>query len=446
MVQRVRSHTNNSQTRATIPAGTYHNIVNTMKKQLFVLLACLFVVMIGFGITLPVLPFYVERLALDAGASRRAVVLHVTMLTAVYALMQLVFAPLWGRWSDRIGRRPLILMGIAGYVVAQVMFGLATSLWLLYVARIVGGILSSATLPTSAAYVADMTTKEGRSRGMAWLGTVASLGVVVGPALGGLLARRDVHINWSSRHLAVDSFSTPFFAAALLGLVTLTAAWRWLPEAARRRVPNDTNTTAAVDGRPLIRRLAPLLTLAVAGQFGLTIFEGTFALFSQARFNFGPAEVGYVFVVCGLVMTVFQAGVVGFLAGKVSEIVQVGAGFALMGTGLALLATAQTKLSVFAFVAILSLGMAFISPNLAALVSQRGGEQRAGASLGLQIAAGSLGQVAGPLVGGVLFLWQMNVPYLFAGAVLLVLALVIARTWRADVALGQHGQRGTERA
>ena len=123
-----------------------------MKKHLFVLLACLFVVMIGFGITLPVLAFYVERLALAAGASRQSIVLHVTLLTGVYALMQLVFAPLWGRWSDRIGRRPLILIGIAGYVVAQVMFGLSRSLWLLYAARIVGGILSSATLPVSAAY------------------------------------------------------------------------------------------------------------------------------------------------------------------------------------------------------------------------------------------------------------------------------------------------------
>ncbi len=89
-----------------------------MKKHLFVLLACLFVVMIGFGITLPVLPFYVERLALAEGASRQSVVLHVGMLTSVYALMQLIFAPLWGRWSDRIGRRPLILIGIAGYVIA----------------------------------------------------------------------------------------------------------------------------------------------------------------------------------------------------------------------------------------------------------------------------------------------------------------------------------------
>lgn len=153
-------------------------------KRLFVLLACLFVVMIGFGITLPVLPFYVERLAQAEGATRQAIVMHVTLLTAVYSLGQLVFAPVWGRWSDRMGRRPLLLMGLAGYVIAQVLFGLATSLWLLYAARVLGGILSSATLPVSAASVADATTDVERGRGMAWLGTATSLGVVVGPALG----------------------------------------------------------------------------------------------------------------------------------------------------------------------------------------------------------------------------------------------------------------------
>jgi DHA1 family multidrug resistance protein-like MFS transporter len=400
-----------------------------MKRHLFVLLACLFVVMIGFGITLPVLPFYVERLALQAGASRQSIVLHVTLLTGVYALMQLIFAPVWGRWSDRIGRRPLILLGIAGYVVAQVMFGLSTSLWLLYVARIIGGVLSSATLPVSAAYVVDMTTKDQRSRGMAWLGTAASLGVVVGPALGGLLSRRDWHLNWSAGHVKVDSFSTPFFAAALLGLLTLVAALRWLPESLPRTSVRGVSKEPRTDRRTLITELSPLLALALVGQFALTMFEGTFALFAQAKFEFGPADVGYVFVVCGLVMTVFQAGAVGFLAGKINEMIQVGVGFVLMGAGIALLATAQTKFLVFAFVALLSLGMAFIAPNLSALVSKRGGEQHAGASLGAQNAANSLGQASGPLLGGLLFIWQINAPYLLSGAVLLALAFVIG--WKA---------------
>jgi len=355
--------------------------------------------------------------------------MHVGLLTGVYPLVQLISAPLWGRWSDRIGRRPLVLIGIAGYVLAQVLFGLANSLWLLYAARTIGGILSSATLPVAAAYVADLTTEEERGRGMAWFGTAVSLGVVVGPALGGMLSRRDWHFNWRYGHFMVDSFSTPFFAAAFLGLLTLFAAIRWLPESLYSRETLVSKGEMKRDWRTLVKSLRPLLALALAGQLALTIFEGTFALYAQAMFNYGPIEVGAVFVVCGLVMTVFQVGAVGFLAGRIGEIYQIGAGFALMGTGIVLLSTARTTFFVFAFVALLALGMAFIAPNLAALISKRGGEQQAGASLGVQNAVNSLGQASGPLLGGALFVWQMNAPYVLSGALLIAVALVIA--WKA---------------
>ena len=413
------------------PVGT-----EIIRKRLFVLLACLFVTMIGFGITLPVLPFYVERLALAGGASRQSVAMHVGLLTGVYALVQLFFAPLWGRWSDHIGRRPLVLIGIAGYVIAQILFGLATSLWLLYAARIVGGILSSATFPVAAAYVADMTTEEERGRGMAWLGTATSLGVVVGPALGGTLARRDLHFNLRYGHLMVDSFSIPFFAAALLGLLTLFIAMRRLKESLPSRSPHARSGESKPDWRRLGRALRPLLGLAVVAQFALAVFEATFALYAQAMFNYGPLEVGAVFVVCGLVMTIFQAGAVGFLAGRVGEIYQIGAGFGLMGTSIALLAAVRTTVPVFALVGVFALGMAFISPNLAALISKRGGHQQTGAALGVQNAANSIGQAGGPLLGGALFVWQMNAPYLLTGALLIAVALIIA--WRAK---GRTGNR-----
>ena len=400
-----------------------------MKKHLFVVLACLFVVMIGLGITMPVLPFYVERLALAEGATRQSVVMHVGLLTGVYALMQLIFAPVWGRWSDRIGRRPLILIGIAGYVVAQVLFGLATSLWLLYAARILGGMLSSATLPVSAAYVADMTTDEQRGRGMAWLGTAVSLGFVVGPALGGTLSRRDMHFTARYGHFMIDSFSVPFFAAAFLGLLTLFAAMRWLPESLPAHAPRAAGEATQTDWRRLARSLGPLVGLALAGQFGLAMFEATFALYAQAKFNYGPVEVGAVFVVCGLVMAVFQVGAVGVLGGRIRESYQIGAGFGLMGTSLALLVMARTTFVVLALVGLLALGTAFVSPNLAALISKRGGSRRVGAALGVQNAANSLGQASAPLLGGALFIWHINAPYLLTGGLLVTVAVVVG--WKA---------------
>ena len=409
---------------AGAPSGHVGSAV--IGRHLLVLLACLFVVMIGVGITMPVLPFYVERLALAEGATRKTVVMHVGLLTAVYALMQLVLAPVWGLRSDRIGRRPLILIGIAGNVIAQVIFGLATSLWLLYTARILGGILSSATLPVSAAYVADMTTEEERGRGMAWLGTATSLGFVVGPAIGGILSRRDLHFTARYGHFMMDSFSVPFFTAAFLGLLTLFAAIRWLPES---RPAHAARAESSTDWRSLAGRLGPLLGLALVAQFGLATFEATFALYAQAKFDYGPVRVGAVFVVCGLVMTVFQVGAVCVLAGRLREICQIGAGFGLMGASLALLALARNALSVFALVGLLALGMALISPNLAALISKRGGSRRVGAALGVQNAANSLGQASGPLLGSALFIWEMNAPYVLTGALLVTVAVAVG--WRA---------------
>jgi MFS family permease len=151
--------------------------------------------MIGFGVTLPVLPFFTERLAVAEGASRESVALHVGMLTAVYALMQFLMAPMWGRWSDRIGRRTLMLTGIAGAMAAQLLFAVSISLWLLYLARIAGGVLSSALFPAAAAYVSDITEDSKRAKGMAWIGTSTSLGAIAGMILGGMSTRTDLHLN-----------------------------------------------------------------------------------------------------------------------------------------------------------------------------------------------------------------------------------------------------------
>lgn len=399
-----------------------------LKKPLFVLLACLFVVMIGFGITVPVLPFYVERLALAGGASRQSVAMHVSLLTGVYPLAQLFFAPLWGKWSDRAGRKPLLLAGIAGYAVGQALFGLAATLWLLYAARILSGILSSATLPVSAAYVADMTTEEERSRGMAWLGTAVSLGFVVGPAIGGMLSRRDLHFGMRYWCFLMNSFSIPFFAAAVLGLLTLFAAVRWVPESLSARESRATNAAAERNLGRLMRSLAPLLGLAFAGQFALATFEGIFALYAQAKFNFGPAGVGTAFVICGLVMSLFQVGAVRLLGPRFGEIRQIAAGFGLMGAGLGLMVIARAMSLIFTLVGLVSLGMALVSPNVAALISSRGGNDRVGEAVGAQNAANSLAQASGPLLGGALFVWKVNSPYLLTGAVSVLVALMIG--WR----------------
>ena len=245
----------------------------------------------------------------------------------------------------------------------------------------------------------------------------------------------------------LDSFSIPFLVAAAMALLALFAAMRWLPESQTAHVPKV--TTQETDWRSLALRLAPLLGMALVAQFALAIFESTFALYSQAKLDYGPAEVGAVFIVCGLVMTVFQIGAISFLAGRIREISQIAAGFGLIGTSLALLVVSHTKVSVFAVVGLIAFGTSVISPNLAALISKRGGTRHVGTALGTQSAANSLGQTAGPIIGGALFAWQMNAPYLLTAALLVAVALTIAwkiRDGRALPALSEHAGAGNPNA
>ena len=398
-----------------------------MPRGMAVLLACLVVTMIGFGVTLPVLPFFVERLA-DGGPGPPGLAVQVGLLTAVLPLMQLVAAPLWGRWSDMVGRKRLVLVGIGGTALGQVLFGLAPTLVALYGARIVGGLLSAAILPAATAYVADITTPAERVRGMAWLGTAVSLGVIAGPALGGLLVRRDVHWRTGLGHVEVTGFSLPFLASAALALLALLAALRWLPESREGSAnPGDLRGSGALRQALAHRELRLLLGLGAAGQLGLASFETTFALYAQRMWAFGPAQVGMAFMICALVMAVSQTGLAALLASRVNELRQVAAGFALTGLGLALMLTVYSLPAVLATVAIIALGNAILAPNLAAMVSRRGASAT-GAVLGTQSAVGSLGQLGGTLAGALLFSWNMTLPFALSGGLLLALGTTLA--WR----------------
>lgn len=412
-------------------------------KRLLVLLACVFVAMVGFGIVLPVLPFYTERLVRAGGASARDVAIQVGLLTAVYPLAQLLFAPLWGRWSDTLRRKRIVLVGISGAAVGQTLFAFASSLPALYVARAVGGILTAALFPATAAYVADGTTTAQRARGMAWLGTAVSLGAVAGPGLGGVLARTTWQLRAASGAVVVSSFAVPFLAAAALALIALAAALVWLPESSPARsasesqaraepAPRAAGGTKGADGLAKHPQrgsaLAPLLVMAGAGQFGLALFEATFALYANRMWNYGPAQIGVAFMVCGLVMALAQAGATAVLARRVGALAQVAGGFGLVGGSLALLPAARGRVLVLLTVAFLALGLALIVPNLAALIATRSSRQRTGRALGVQSAANSLGQVVGTLAGGALLAWRMEAPYFVAAAVLLGLGGAVG--WR----------------
>ena len=160
------------------------------RRQIIILFFTLVVVMLGFGMVIPILPFLIESL----GASGR----ELGLLMATFALMQLIFSPVWGSLSDRIGRKPVLMIGVFGFGITMVLFGLSTELWMLFAARALSGILSSATLPTAMAYIGDSTSEEDRGGGMGVVGAAMGLGMVLGPGLGGLLAGEIHNLKRSS--------------------------------------------------------------------------------------------------------------------------------------------------------------------------------------------------------------------------------------------------------
>jgi DHA1 family multidrug resistance protein-like MFS transporter len=391
---------------------------STTRKH-FALSFSIALAMSGVGIILPVVPSHIERLGL-ANASTAQVALHVSLLASGYALMQLLLAPVWGRLSDSLGRRPLLAIGLIGFAAGQAICGVVSSLWAMYAVRLGTGLFSAAIIPAAFAFVADTTSDEDRTQGMAQLSAAAGIGFVIGPAIGGLLGGIDVH----AIGLPVASFSLPFFAAAACALLALFTL-RWLKEPV---VPSVVERPAAVGWLDLARQIGLPLAVAMVGQVAVALFETTFALHARTDLGMGLVGIGVVFMVCGLMMLVVQLSAVAPLARLWGEARLASAALALMGLSLALLAVARGTAAVFTLVALYAIGMGLLTPAVSALVSRRGGTH-AGAALGLESGAKSLGQIAGPLLGGVLFGASVAVPFWIAAGLLLGLAPIFA--WRA---------------
>lgn len=197
-------------------------------KHLVLLFISIFLVGMGFSIIMPVLPYYAESMGANA--------FQLGMLITVYAICQFIFAPIWGAYSDRMGRKPVLLIGVLGFAVTFILFGYATQLWMLYPIRIAGGILSCATMPTAMAYVGDSTSLEKRGQAMGLVGAAMGMGMIFGPAVGGLLS--------------TISLSFPFVFAGLLALANAVSLWLWMPEslAVEQRVVRKIERASLLEG------------------------------------------------------------------------------------------------------------------------------------------------------------------------------------------------------
>ncbi|MDD3024026.1 MAG: MFS transporter [Syntrophomonadaceae bacterium] len=351
--------------------------ISNDSKSMAVLFAAIFLVGMGFSIIMPVLPYYAESLGANA--------FQLGMLMTVYAVCQFIFAPIWGAYSDRVGRKPVLLVGILGFSITFIMFGFATQLWMLYLIRIAGGILSCATMPTAMAYVGDSTSLEKRGSAMGMIGAAMGMGMIFGPAIGGLLSG--------------ISLAFPFVFAGLLALVNAIAVWILLSESlpSEQRVIHRIERISLLEG--LRTPLAVLFLCICLASIGESIHQGTFALFAEAKLSFKAHDIGWAFTTAGIVMALVQGLLVGRMINWLGEEKTAGIGIILMGSSFVLFIFLFNIASSIVFMAVFSAGTALIRPSITAAVSKRTTSAQ-GAAMGILNGYDSLGRVIGPALGG----------------------------------------------
>lgn len=394
-----------------------------MLSGMAIILLSIFVVMSGYGVLLPVLPYYTERLALKSGVvADEDINYHIGVLTSIYPFFQLLFAVVWGKLSDRFGRKALIIMGLFGFALMQIMTGLASSLFMLYLARILGGIFSSSVIPVSNAYLSDLTSSKQRRKILAWSGVAVSAGVIAGPMIGGYLAQTNLHLNTVMGHFLLDKFSIPFLAIALLGIVALVVVMLWLKNP-KKQNPNKVQENLKMVGMLANPVFLRLLLLSLMLQLAITLFETVFSVYAKDVLVFDTAQVGLGFMLCGLIMAVLQPFFASFDENILPMKMQLIVGFLLAAASMGVFTLMTSDLYVFAMIIIFAAGGAMVTPNLIASVSFID-ENNTGAYLSTQTSINSIGQVLGPLLGMWFYSLGTSWPFLIIGITLLLVTLL----------------------
>ena len=384
------------------------------------LLLTVFVDLIGFGIVLPLQPFYAQAFGASPGV--------VTLVAASYTAAQFAFAPVWGRVSDRIGRKPVLLATSLGSCLGYVWLAHTDSLEGLFLARAFGGIMAG-NIGVAHAYVADIVPAERRAGAMGRIGAAAGLGFVVGPAIGGLLAGSDPQ---------KADFASPFlFAAAIAALAFLLTAILLRESAggallARARA----HAGSRVWRRVRQAQIAPLLLLIFSSPFVFAGIETVFALWSEARFGWGPTRNGYMYAFMGAVAVLVQGLAVGPITRRAGERRTVAAGTILTMTGCLAMPAAGGMAGVMLGLGLIVAGVSVCGPSLSSLISQRARPHERGMLLGISQSSAGLGRILGPALSGSIFAGLgHDWPFLLGGAVMLgaaALAIGLALHARAS--------------
>jgi multidrug resistance protein len=390
------------------------------RRALAILFLTLFLLMLGVGIIIPNIAYLAQE--------NQASAFQISLLFTLYSLMQFLCAPFWGHLSDRVGRKPVLLLGLLGNAAGLALFGISSGLPMLYAARGLSGLMSSAALPTAMAYVADVTDDKSRGRGMGFLGAAMGLGFIFGPALGGILSR--------------FGHGVPFLSAAALNLLTCLLAAAFLRESLGTRAAAAGEAGApvgvavappmAIDPgasfprpwRAIRSPLLPFYLVAFFVTFAMAALESIFPLFIQARFGLGAQDMGMMFLFMGTGVFLVQGFLLGRLIQSVGEENVMLGGLMINALGFLLVIAAAGRVSLTAALLVSGVGNQVMRPTNASLITKRTTRGR-GAAIGIMDSFDSAGRILGPIVAGSLYGPDPRYPYLASAAILATVGSVL---------------------
>ena len=394
-----------SDVAAPVPAAS----VRDQLRRLSVLIATCFVDMIGFAIVLPILPFY----ALDLKASP----FQIGLITAAFSAAQILSAPIWGRVSDRYGRRPALLIGLMAAAAAYVVFGLAHSLWILFLSRLIQGA-GGGTTGVANAYIADSVEPADRARALGWLSAATSAGVMLGPVIGSAAA------HWGR--------ATPGFVAAALCVVNFAFAWRLLPESHKHR------GSGAVARKPVwesawqvIRHpalpVSRLIWIYSVGMLAFASLTSVLALFLGARFSVNAMTIGPWFLYIGGLSVVMRTIFLGPIVDRIGETWAMRMGAMLLIIGLLLYPLASSIAMLALIMPLVPIGTALLFPSTTALMTRGADREETGTVMGVAQTFGGVSRVAAPLMATAAFEVKIWFPFVLGAAIVAVVTVMAFR-------------------
>jgi MFS family permease len=400
--------------------------------------------LLGFGIVLPLLPFYAQNF--NAGP------VIIGLLYSVYSFSQLIFSPIWGSYSDKFGRRPIMLLSTFGAVMAYILFGLADSLLVLFLSRILAGVMGG-NIATAQAYISDITDKSNRARGMGVLGAAFGLGFVFGPAMAtGLI--NETFQQFVAQSISADfgawmlnnRYGLPGFFAAFLSFTSFLMVMFKLPETVDKEHPEEHSQKRLSVFTPAFWKelsgsadtnkkglLLPLLSGSFLLSFGESTLYSAFPLFCEKVLGMSAEQVGIQFFYIGVIAVIVQGGLIRPLTKRFGEknLFLTGSVFVIVGLASIPFSGSIAMLSVF--LGIMAVGKSLNTPTIFSLVSQQASEQNYGRVLGTNQGLSGMGRVIGPSWGGLLFGFFYWLPFVATGTILLLTVFIGILIKRRDL-------------